>query len=256
MKRLLLPGKHFFAFLTDVCVVCMPERTRTVHDLLVWRERGFDSTLETRGCGTKQESAPQEWDFPLEVRSPQGMKILRTPVGTEAFKNVACGERIEEEERSCGTPSIESQTCSALGRCWSSVFVSGATINCVPCFHHVLSRTRKPTTQACNVQCCPFLVSCLGAPSNKRWRGSWPHCHCALGFWASEKWLRETSEMNCSITSKTGTTRTPTSRPQSTTPMTTLTSTIAWRTCTESARTAHLFHSCDCLTLHIFWLKF
>ena len=61
---------------------------------------------------------------------------------------------------------------------------------------------------------------------------------------------------NYSITSKTGTTRTPTSRPQSTTPMTTLTSTIAWRTCTESARTAHLFHSCDCLTLHIPWLKF
>ena len=58
-----------------------------------------------------------------------------------------------------------------------------------------------------------------------------------------------------SITSKTGTTRTPTSRPQSTTPMTTLTSAIAWRACTESARTAHLFHSCDCLTLHIPWLK-
>ena len=54
---------------------------------------------------------------------------------------------------------------------------------------------------------------------------------------------------NYSITSKTGTTRAPTSRPQSTTPMTTLTSTIAWRTCTESARAAHLFHSCDCLTL-------
>ena len=53
-----------------------------------------------------------------------------------------------------------------------------------------------------------------------------------------------------------GTTRTPTSRPQSTTPKTTLTSTIAWRTCTEFARTAHLFHSCDCLTLHILWLKF
>ena len=61
---------------------------------------------------------------------------------------------------------------------------------------------------------------------------------------------------NYSITSKTGTTRTPTSRPQSTTPMTTLTSTDAWRTCTESARTAHLFYSCDCLTLHIPWLKF
>ena len=61
---------------------------------------------------------------------------------------------------------------------------------------------------------------------------------------------------NYNITRKTGTTRTPTSRPQSRTPMTTLTSTIAWRTCTESARTAHLFHSCDCLTLHILWLKF
>ena len=60
---------------------------------------------------------------------------------------------------------------------------------------------------------------------------------------------------NYSITSKTRTTRTSTSRPQSTTPMTTLTSTIAWRTCTGSARTAHWFHSCDCLTLHIPCLK-
>ena len=39
--------------------------------------------------------------------------------------------------------------------------------------------------------------------------------------------------------------------------MTTLISTIARRTtCIESVRTAHLFHSCDCLTLHIPWLKF
>ena len=61
---------------------------------------------------------------------------------------------------------------------------------------------------------------------------------------------------NYSIRSKTGTTRTPTSRPQSKTPMTTLTSTDPWRTCTESARTAHFLYSCDCLTLHILWLKF
>ena len=77
----------------------------------------------------------------------------------------------------------------------------------------------------------------------------------------TEKWLRkllrenngyeksyenEVSE-NYSITSKTGTTRTPTSRPQSRTPMTTLTSTDAWRTCTEPAHAS--FHSLgDCLT--------
>ena len=81
----------------------------------------------------------------------------------------------------------------------------------------------------------------------------------------TEKWLRKSfmkttatvksceNEVNenYSITSKTGTTRTSTSRPPSRTPMTTLTSTIAWRTCTESAHTALLFHSCDCLTLHI-----
>ena len=50
-----------------------------------------------------------------------------------------------------------------------------------------------------------------------------------------------TNAMNYSITSKIGTTRTPTNRPQSRTPMTTLTSTTAWRTCTESARTVHEF---------------
>ena len=73
--------------------------------------------------------------------------------------------------------------------------------------------------------------------------------------WQRYKSYENEVNENYSITSKTGTTRTPTSRPQSTTPMTTLTSTIAWRKCTESARTAHLFHSCDCLTLHIPWLK-
>ena len=85
----------------------------------------------------------------------------------------------------------------------------------------------------------------------------------------TEKWLRKfymktmatvysyenEVNKNYSITCKAGTTRTSTSRPQSTTPMTTLTSTDAWRTCTESARTAHLFHSYDCLTLNIPWLK-
>ena len=65
------------------------------------------------------------------------------------------------------------------------------------------------------------------------------------------KWMRTTASQTTI-----GKTRTPTSRPQSRTPMTTLTSTIPWRTCTEFARTAHLFHSCDCLTLHIPWLKF
>ena len=49
-----------------------------------------------------------------------------------------------------------------------------------------------------------------------------------------------------------GTPRTPTSRPQSRTPMTTLTSTDAWRT--ESARTAHLFHSCMAQVLSAFTL--
>ena len=66
--------------------------------------------------------------------------------------------------------------------------------------------------------------------------------------------------MNYSITKKIGTTRTTTSRTQSRTPMTTLTQctctwTIAWRTCTESARIAH------CSTvgddhMHTSWLKF
>ena len=73
-------------------------------------------------------------------------------------------------------------------------------------------------------------------------------------------WLWETSAMNYSITSKTGTTRTTTSRTTSTTPMTTLTqctctSTVAWRTCTESARIAHLPQPVM-ITLAHSWLKF
>ena len=61
--------------------------------------------------------------------------------------------------------------------------------------------------------------------------------------------------MNCSITSKTGTTRTTTRSSPSTTPMTTLThctctSTDAWRTCTEPARALCTFFDDD-YTAHL-----
>ena len=68
------------------------------------------------------------------------MKILGTPVGTEAFQDATCAERIEE--KSCGTPSIGSRTCSVSDQ--------GAVICCAQCLQHGLQRTHKPTMRACN----------------------------------------------------------------------------------------------------------
>ena len=132
-------GEHFFAVLDDVCVVCTPELTKTVHDLLVWRKRRFDSTLETRGCGTNEESASQECDCPPEVWSPQGVKILRTPVGTKAFENVACGERIEEEKLWNAIHWIPDLQCA-----WQ-VLVQCVRFRC----HHTLHTMLLPRSLTC-----------------------------------------------------------------------------------------------------------
>ena len=111
--------------------------------------------------------------------------------------------------------------------CWSTV------LNSVTANSSLVSPTGSVTTLP------PIRKDGYGNSTWKQW----------LRYMSYENEVNE----NYSITSKIGPTRTPTSRPESRTPMTTLTSKIAWRTCIESARTAHLFHSCDCLTLHISW---
>ena len=84
-----------------------------------------------------------------------------------------------KKKTSCGTPSIGSRICSALGRSWCSAPVQGAIISFAQCLHPGQPRAHMPTIWACNGPCSPFLVSFLGAPHNNRWHGSWRHYRCA-----------------------------------------------------------------------------
>ena len=140
VKRFLLPGEFLFAFLDDVHAVSTPERTRAVHDLLgekLLEGAGIRLRIgKTQVWNQAAECPPEMGDFLPEVWSPEGMKILGTPVGTEAFENAACGERIEEEEKLWSAIHwIPDLQCD-----WQVL------VQCVgPRCHHML-RTMPPTT--------------------------------------------------------------------------------------------------------------
>ena len=186
VKRLLLPGEHLFAFLDDVYAICMPERTRAVYDLLSEKLLAGAGirlhTGKTRVWNQAGECSPGMGDFPPEVWSPEGMKILGTPVGTEEFEDAACEECIEEEEKLWNAihwiPDLQ---------CAWQVLVQCAGPRC----HHLL-RTMPPSRSSTYAQAHDagmqqamqsFLGELPGAHSNNRLRVSWHHCQCAWGFW-------------------------------------------------------------------------
>ena len=103
-KQHMLPGEHLFAYSRrrlrgGPCQIALGQFT-TCWGRSCSQERGSDSTLARPGSGTKRENAPQIlMIFAPEVWSPQGMKILGTPIGTVAYEEAACAERLEEEEK-------------------------------------------------------------------------------------------------------------------------------------------------------------
>ena len=95
------PGEHLFAFLDDVYVVSEPERTGTIYALLA---RDFH---EKAGIRLHQGKA-RVWnaagmipdgiqDLGPEVWSPEGLMVLGTPMGSDAFASAKISERIAEE---------------------------------------------------------------------------------------------------------------------------------------------------------------
>ena len=62
-------------------------------------ERRSDSTLSRPVLGTERANVSQIWKSSVPRCGPQGMKILGTPVVTEALEESACAERLEEEDK-------------------------------------------------------------------------------------------------------------------------------------------------------------
>ena len=186
-----LAREHLFAFLDDVYVVCMPERTITVHDLGEKLLEGVGIRLhigKTR-VWNQAGKCPRNG----RLRSPQGMKISGPRSAQRHSRKLRAASALKRK-RSCGTPLHLGSVVRLEGVgpvCWSQVPPSVAH-HASTTFSHV---SASPTTQACNVPCCPFLVSCwerratrggvaVGVVANAHGGASDPRL-AAPAFWAS-----------------------------------------------------------------------
>ena len=96
-------GELLFAFLDDVYVVCLPNRVRTIFDLLGARlSRVAGIRLhdgKTRVWNKAGECPERVAELGPDVWSPQGVKILGTPVGSGDFVERMATERLAEEQK-------------------------------------------------------------------------------------------------------------------------------------------------------------
>ena len=98
----MLPTELLFAFLDDVYVVSNPDRTRPLYDLLGEKLAHAGIRLhagKTRMWNKASERPPNIDDLGDEVWNPEGIKVLGTPVGSDAFVLRATASRLEEESR-------------------------------------------------------------------------------------------------------------------------------------------------------------
>ena len=95
------PGEHLFAFLDDVYVVSEPERTATIYALLA-KELQEKAGIRLHHGKTRVWNAAGMipdgiQDLGPEVWSPEGLMVLGTPLGSDAFASAKISERIAEE---------------------------------------------------------------------------------------------------------------------------------------------------------------
>ena len=139
------PGEHLLAFLVDTYILPLPQRARPFYNVM-------GTTLET-GAGIHLHAgktriwnragirSPDIDDFCEEVWSPDGVKVLGSPIGTEAFIESFADRRLEEERRLWNAiPSVPA---------WQLLQCAG------PRCHFVLrtvlpSGTQQDTTKGCS----------------------------------------------------------------------------------------------------------
>ena len=102
-KLEMLDGEELFAFLDDVYIVSSPERTRYLYNLVaekLWSVAGIQlHTGKTRCWNQNGRCPPNMVDLGPEVWSPQGVKVLGTPIGSFEFIKEVSDRRLEEEQR-------------------------------------------------------------------------------------------------------------------------------------------------------------
>ena len=99
----LLPGEQLCAFLDDVYALCDPERVKAIHDTLaecLWRVAGIQLHGGKTKVWNKGRVPPPHVDqLGPEAWQPEGIKVLGTPIGSEAFIREKVMTRIADEQR-------------------------------------------------------------------------------------------------------------------------------------------------------------
>ena len=103
VQESLLPGEHLFAFLDDIYVLCQPQRTREVYNILAERlfaRAGIQLHAgKTRTWNKAGICPPRMEDLGPDVWNPEGIKILGTPVGSDVFVEEFSRVRVQEETK-------------------------------------------------------------------------------------------------------------------------------------------------------------
>ena len=103
VKEELEAGEMLFAFLDDIYVLSRGDRTRTIYNLLAEKlqaQAGIQLHAgKTRTWNKSGAPPPDVDDLGPDVWHGEGIKILGTPVGSDAFVQTHTDERLEEENR-------------------------------------------------------------------------------------------------------------------------------------------------------------
>ena len=135
-------GEFLFAFLDDVYAVAMPDRIRTIFDLLAEELRvrsGISLHLGKTRTWNKAGIEPKGMsELGNDIWSPEGIRILGIPIGTEEFVSKFVIDRLEEEARLWkAIPTVQDLQCA-----WQLLLQSAS-----PRFNH-MARTLPPSMVA------------------------------------------------------------------------------------------------------------
>ena len=99
----LRPGEYVVAFLDDIYVVSLPERTRAIFNLVAEKlDEGAGVELhagKTRVWNRAGDCPPEKEELGPDVWNAAGIKIQGTPVGTADFEHEICAARLAEEDK-------------------------------------------------------------------------------------------------------------------------------------------------------------
>ena len=181
LKDQLRPGEYVFAFLDDIYVVSLPERTRAIFNLVA-EKLGEGAGVElhagkTRVWNRACDCPPDMEELGPEVWNAAGIKILVTLVGTAEFEHAVCAARLAEEDKLWKAikwiPDLQ---------CAWQVLVQCAGPRC----HH-FSRTMPPSRSAEYAEGHDVGMQqamnrcwkgCQAAPVSWRWPRRLLHCPC------------------------------------------------------------------------------